>query len=137
MSVEYVVQLVAAVVPPLLMLGLVVWVTVRVFRRAPWAGLAAVLLLGTVVLYLWGMLALFTLDIAETCALRHHQPYDWEAVRAGQSLLPLSAPCNASYDMVPGYVNPGLLVGIAGTAGAAVMAVRAGRARRRRTVDVT
>ncbi|WP_236240794.1 hypothetical protein [Streptomyces sp. CC228A] len=134
MSVEYVVQLVAAVVPPLLMLGLVAWGAVRVFRRAPWVGLAVVLLLGTVVLYLWGLLHLFTLDTAETCALYHHQPYDWEAVRAGQSLLPLSAPCNASYDMVPGYVNPGLAAGVAGTAGAVAMAVRA---RRKRAVGVT
>ncbi|ANW20776.1 hypothetical protein [Streptomyces clavuligerus] len=50
------------------------------------------------------------LDVAETCVLNHHQAYD-SAYRSAHSedfdrLFPLSNKCNASYDLVPAWVNP-------------------------------
>ncbi|SDM96297.1 hypothetical protein SAMN04487981_10389 [Streptomyces sp. cf386] len=50
------------------------------------------------------------LDVEESCRLTHHQPYD-AAYRSAhtedfQRLFPLSNKCNASYDLVPSWVNP-------------------------------
>lgn len=54
------------------------------------------------------------LDVAEACALRAGQPYDHEYhvahPREQIQLFPLTAKCNAEYDLVPLWINPGLTV---------------------------
>ncbi|MEU1054505.1 hypothetical protein ABZ397_18430 [Streptomyces sp. NPDC005876] len=50
------------------------------------------------------------LDVEESCRLTHHQRYD-PAYRSAhaeefQRLFPLRNKCNASYDLVPSWVNP-------------------------------
>jgi hypothetical protein len=62
-------------------------------------------LLGAAAMYVWGFLcSLAVPDIEEVCG-RHGQR--WEFVpNHRESMLPLSNPCNASYDLVPPYVNP-------------------------------
>ncbi len=50
------------------------------------------------------------LDVQESCRLTHHQRYDsaYRLAHAGefQRLFPLRNKCNASYDLVPAWVNP-------------------------------
>ncbi len=62
-------------------------------------------LLGAAVVYVWGAFhVLGVLDIEEVCGARD-QVWEYDPGRR-DSLLPLSSPCNASYDLVPPYVNP-------------------------------
>lgn len=54
------------------------------------------------------------LDDAESCELNHHQVYDQEyrtahPEYANRNLFPLSNKCNASYDMVPFWMNPAIV----------------------------
>jgi hypothetical protein len=68
-------------------------------RLAMWS------LQGAVVMYVWGFLSsLSLLDIEETCR-RHNQPWVYDPDHT-EALLPLSNPCNPSFDLVPSYVNP-------------------------------
>lgn len=77
-------------------------------------------LMAAVVMYAWGLLHTFTMDLDETCELDHGQTTDPTAY-PGESLFPLSRPCNASYDLVPSYVNPTIFALLAaGTALAAL-----------------
>lgn len=82
------------------------------FRRAtrPWAEGAAFAGMFSVLAFAWGLWKSFAWDIGETCALHGHR-YDFDfrldPARRQQGLLPLfSNKCDASYDLVPGYVNP-------------------------------
>ncbi|HUQ58914.1 hypothetical protein [Lentzea sp.] len=62
-------------------------------------------LLGAVLVYGWGYLLLLGVhDIEELCGSRGH-PWEFDPNRR-ESLLPLSSPCNASYDLIPPYLNP-------------------------------
>ncbi len=62
-------------------------------------------LLGAAVVYVWGFLNMLAVpDIEEVCGV-HDQHWEYDPGRR-ESLLPLSNPCNASYDLVPSYVNP-------------------------------
>ncbi|MEV0825648.1 hypothetical protein [Nonomuraea rubra] len=77
--------------------------------------------------YIWGVLHLFTFDIKETCLLQHGQ--GWEPGH-GEHFFPLSKKCNADYDLVPSYVNPVVMICLAGVAVFVTLAVRqAARAR--------
>lgn len=44
----------------------------------------------------------------EVCEFIHEQQYDPEVGQAVQ-LFPLSNKCNAEYDLMPPYVNPGIV----------------------------
>jgi len=62
-------------------------------------------LLGAAAMYVWGFLnSLAVLDIEEVCG-RHNQRWEFDPDHRA-SLFPISNPCNASYDLVPPYVNP-------------------------------
>lgn len=77
----------------------------------PWVEAAAYAPMAAVLLYAWGAAHMFTMDIGEACNLTYGQR--WDPDYAGESLFPLSKKCNASFDLVPAYVNPrvfGLLV---------------------------
>ncbi len=53
------------------------------------------------------------LDIAENC-MRAAQVFDYEYLVAhreeAQRIFPMYSPCNADFDLVPAWVNPGLLI---------------------------
>lgn len=72
------------------------------------ASLAALLAAGAVAA--WGAWHLFSLamPISETCEVIHGQPFDPDY--GVSRLFPLSRKCNATYDLVPGYVNPTIVV---------------------------
>ncbi|MGW2912050.1 hypothetical protein ACWC9X_16565 [Streptomyces asoensis] len=65
------------------------------------------------VVWLWGVWS-GGLDVAETCTLLRGQKYD-EAYRAEHwrepsQIFPLHNRCNASYDLVPAWINPALVL---------------------------
>lgn len=79
------------------------------WRRPGWFGHAAWLsLIGTAVAWLCGILFAGSLDIAESCTYQHHQSYDaaYREAHPDRYLFPVSARCNAGYDLVPSWVNP-------------------------------
>ena len=53
------------------------------------------------------------LDVAENCALAG-QFFDYEYLvmhrEEVQRIFPMHSPCNADFDLVPAWVNPGLLI---------------------------
>lgn len=81
----------------------------RLFSRPvrPWVQAAAYAPIAAVGLYAWGAAHMFTMDIGETCKLTYGQ--QWDPDYTGESLFPLSSKCNASFDLVPAYVNPGVV----------------------------
>ena len=81
----------------------------RVFSRSvrPWVEAAGYAPIAAVLLYAWGAAHMFTMDIGETCKLTYGQR--WDPDYTGASLFPLSSKCNASFDLVPTYVNPGVV----------------------------
>ncbi|MFJ9085113.1 hypothetical protein ACIRL3_22120 [Streptomyces sp. NPDC102384] len=71
--------------------------------------------------WFWGAFS-GALDVAEACTLgegqRFDESYRQELGRQPSGPFPLHNMCNASYDLVPGWVNPtlaGLAVVVAGT----------------------
>lgn len=84
-------------------------------RRCASAALAGGLL--TLALCAFGVLQAFAgLDVEETCTLVQHQEFDegyWAAHVRSSLLPPYRTPCNAGYDMVPGWVNPAIAVSAA------------------------
>jgi hypothetical protein len=96
-----------------------------IWRRPGWFGHVAWLsLLGTAVAWLCGVLFAGSLDIAESCTYQHHQQYDaaYREAHPDGYVFPVTAKCNAGYDLVPSWVNPAIaaffLVFVAGVAGA-------------------
>ncbi|MFE2132712.1 hypothetical protein ACFW9X_05640 [Streptomyces sp. NPDC059466] len=76
-----------------------------------WFGSSTVAGIVLVPTWLWGALS-GGLDVAETCVLGEGQPFD-ASYRQGlgpqpSGPFPLHNMCNASYDLVPGWVNPTL-----------------------------
>ena len=72
------------------------------------------------------------LDVGETCIFGEGQDFDleyWAAHHHDSPLPPYSTPCNAGYDMVPGWVNPAIAVTAASCAVSLVGLVVARRAR--------
>src|SRR4051794_10039394 len=76
----------------------------------PWIEAAAYALLAAFLLYVWGAEHMFAWDIRETCELNHNQHVDPAYAYSGDHFWPLSQKCNAMFDMVPAYVNPGVAV---------------------------
>ncbi|MFJ8647109.1 hypothetical protein ACIRNI_13420 [Streptomyces sp. NPDC093546] len=120
---ESAVAIIGMLAPLIGFVALVVWIVVRITSGNRWARAAVFLALGTGLLFLWGLGSMFVLDVEEACTLSRGQEYAPEETGA-QTLLPMSYKCNASYDLVPGYVNPGLAVGAVSTVVCAVLAVR-------------
>ncbi|NJP71370.1 hypothetical protein [Streptomyces sp. C1-2] len=87
------------------------------------AAAAAGFLLCALALYLWGASHMFATDIEETCTLQHHQPL--EPAYGHTSLVPLHRRCNAHFDLVPPYVNPGVVAYLVACACCLGTAVRA------------
>ncbi len=115
--------------------GLVVGVRMVTSRRwsravGRWVQAATCCLLASVAMYGWGSWKMFAWDIRETCSLVHHQR--WDPAYGQSRSFPLSRRCNASFDLVPSYVNPAVVVLLAAAVLCAGLAVRA--ARRHRTV---
>ncbi|MEU7280975.1 hypothetical protein AB0A69_19650 [Streptomyces sp. NPDC045431] len=123
MHFEAAVHIIGVLALPIGVVALITWMVVRATAGHPWARAAVLLALGTGLLYLWGLAGLFTFDRQEFCTLSRGQEFAPDET-GPDSLLPLSAKCNASYDLVPGYVNPGLAVGAVGTVACVVLAVR-------------
>ncbi|MFI5961431.1 hypothetical protein ACIA8J_04620 [Streptomyces asoensis] len=65
------------------------------------------------VVWLWGVWS-GGLDVAETCTLLRGQKYDAdyraEHWREPSQIFPLHNRCNASYDLVPAWINPALVL---------------------------
>ncbi|MGK5111372.1 MULTISPECIES: hypothetical protein [unclassified Geodermatophilus] len=86
----------------------------RTVWPAPWwrGALASGLL--TLALCAFGVTQAFTgLEVGETCTLVVEQDFDPEYSAAhgrDSPLPPYSSPCNAEYDMVPGWVTPAIAV---------------------------
>ncbi|MEU9432273.1 hypothetical protein [Streptomyces sp. NPDC048252] len=84
-------------------------------RRTPvfWLTLSVLSCVGLFLTWFWGAWS-GGLDVAETCALREGQNYDdayrKEHWREPSQLFPLHNKCNASYDLVPAWVNPMLVL---------------------------
>ncbi|MBT2396199.1 hypothetical protein [Streptomyces sp. ISL-100] len=96
-------------------------------RSSPraWSYAAVAAALGASGLYVWGFISLFgTLDIEEFCTLTKHQKFDPEYAYIPEQWFPLSQKCNATYDLVPPYVNSGVLA-LAGIALACVVTAMA------------
>ncbi|MCX5370292.1 hypothetical protein [Streptomyces sp. NBC_00103] len=84
-------------------------------RRTPvfWLTLSVLSCVGLFLTWFWGAWS-GGLDVAETCALLKGQKYD-DAYRAEHwrepsRVFPLHNKCNASYDLVPAWVNPMLVL---------------------------
>ncbi|MET9513846.1 hypothetical protein [Streptomyces sp. NPDC002994] len=89
-----------------------------------WAYAAAAAALGAGSLYVWGLVSLFgTYDLEEFCTLTKHQDFDPEYAYATEQWFPLSQKCNATYDLVPAYVNTGVVALAALTVACVVAAV--------------
>ncbi|MER5192973.1 hypothetical protein ACWD3J_04095 [Streptomyces sp. NPDC002755] len=84
-------------------------------RRTPvfWLTLSALSCVGLFLTWFWGAWS-GGLDVAETCALLKGQKYDdayrTEHWREPSQVFPLHNKCNASYDLVPAWINPTLVV---------------------------
>ncbi|MDX3312315.1 hypothetical protein P1S61_25215 [Streptomyces sp. ME08-AFT2] len=83
-------------------------------RRNPvlWLLLSVLSSALTFVTWIWGAVS-GGLDVGETCALRG-QPYDGayrgEHLRESMQIFPLHNKCNESYDLVPVWINPALVL---------------------------
>ncbi|WP_314225554.1 hypothetical protein [Streptomyces zaehneri] len=100
-----------------------------------WLTLSALSCVGLFLTWFWGAWS-GGLDVAETCALLKGQKYD-DAYRAEHwrepsQFFPLHNKCNASYDLVPVWVNPMLVLLALVAAGSLIAAVWATAVRLRR-----
>ena len=93
-------------------------------EMAAWTRLVAVL--GAGLLYLIGTAHRFVWDIQEACQLGHGQTYD-ASTSSGDALFPLTRRCNAEYDLVPAFINPGIIILTALAVVAAIIAWRTPR----------
>ncbi|MEU7260925.1 hypothetical protein AB0B21_34740 [Streptomyces rimosus] len=84
------------------------WVSAQVSR---WIEGAFYAFLGTLITYGWGLFAGFPWDIEESCKLNHQQHWDRDFAGSA-SYFPLSNKCNATFDLVPSYVNPLVIAGV-------------------------
>ncbi|MFF1544289.1 hypothetical protein [Streptomyces sp. NPDC058291] len=91
-----------------------------------WLTLSALSCGALFVTWLWGAWS-GGLDVAETCTLREGQEYDdvyrAEHWREPSQVFPLHNRCNASYDLVPAWVNPTLVLLALLAAGSLVIGV--------------
>lgn len=77
-----------------------------------WVGLTLASLLLLAATFITGAAA-SGLDIGEKCE-EAGQFFDWEYLNQHQNeahrVFPMHSPCNANFDLVPAWVNPGLVV---------------------------
>ncbi|QJT01378.1 hypothetical protein G9272_14485 [Streptomyces asoensis] len=84
-------------------------------RRKPsfWLAVSVLACGGTFFTWFWGAFS-GGLDVRETCVLIKGQVYDGsyrtEHWREPSQLFPLHNKCNASYDLVPFWINPMLVL---------------------------
>ncbi|MEO6088565.1 MAG: hypothetical protein ABIQ18_36180 [Umezawaea sp.] len=91
-------------------------------------------LLGAVVMYVWGLFIVFgVFDIEELCG-KYNQHWEFDPNHR-DSLFPLSVPCNASYDLIPPYLNPIFFALLASTVVFTVIAVVQGVRLRDELID--
>jgi hypothetical protein len=102
----------------LLVFGILLWFWFRALLNDRWhtagwfAGTAVLLLVVTGVIYLFGAWS-GGLDVGEACAADGEiYDGDYRAANIGEfnQWFPLENKCNAGYDLVPGWVNPTLVV---------------------------
>ncbi|GAA1359414.1 hypothetical protein [Streptomyces beijiangensis] len=78
-----------------------------------WTRLCSVALLVGLASWIRGVFST-GLDLRKTCQFVHHQRYDaayWESHTAEfRKLFPLHNKCNAHFDLVPGWVDPAVVV---------------------------
>ncbi|MFE1959503.1 hypothetical protein [Streptomyces sp. NPDC059479] len=77
----------------------------------------------------------FSLDKQEECTVVLHQNFDPKYAYAKEQFFPLTQKCNASYDMVPFFVNPSVVL-LLGMTLLCVGAAVAAAVRRRRAVPL-
>ena len=53
---------------------------------------------------------MFALDKEEFCTVVLYQRYDLKYALGSEQIFPLTQKCDASYDMVPGFVNPAVII---------------------------
>jgi hypothetical protein len=58
----------------------------------------------------YGAWHMFALGKEEFCTIVLHQRYDPKYALSDDQLFPLTQKCNASYDMVPAFVNPSIVL---------------------------
>ncbi|MET7655509.1 hypothetical protein [Streptomyces sp. NPDC005486] len=97
-------------------------------RRSPlfWLMLSGLSYVGLFLTWIWGAWS-GGLDVAETCTLLRGQKFD-DAYRAEHwrepsQAFPLHNKCNASYDLVPAWINPALVLFFAVAVGSLLVAV--------------
>ncbi|MFJ1805317.1 MULTISPECIES: hypothetical protein [unclassified Streptomyces] len=97
-------------------------------RRTPlfWLMLSGLSYVGLFITWFWGVWS-GGLDVAETCTLLRGQKYDYayraEHWREPTRAFPLHNKCNASYDLVPAWINPALVLFAAIAVGSLLAAV--------------
>ncbi|MFJ5215893.1 hypothetical protein ACIP98_14345 [Streptomyces sp. NPDC088354] len=97
-----------------------------------WAVAAGISLLLATLTWGYGAWHMVALDMEESCTLIHHQRYDPDYALGSEQIFPLTQKCNASYDMVPGFVNPSIVLFLGLTVLCAGAGVGAAARRRRR-----
>ncbi|MDX3076284.1 hypothetical protein [Streptomyces sp. MI02-7b] len=75
-----------------------------------WVVAAGTFLLLTTLTFGYGLWHTLVLDKREFCTVILHQRYDPKYALSDEQLFPLSQKCNASYDMVPAFVNPSIVL---------------------------
>jgi hypothetical protein len=88
----------------------------RQWRAVNWWGhVLSLSLFSTLAVWLYGLFSM-GLNVREECQFVHHQPYDADYRDAHTAeynkWFPLHRKCNASYDMVPAWVNPVVVLGV-------------------------
>lgn len=82
-------------------------------RPVHWLALWALSSVALFLTWLWGVWS-GGLDVAETCTLLKGQTYDADYrrdhYREPSQIFPLHNRCNASYDLVPAWINPALVL---------------------------
>ncbi|MFE4831609.1 hypothetical protein [Streptomyces sp. NPDC056672] len=96
-----------------------------------WTIAAGLSFLAMTLTYGYGVSRMFSLDRQELCTVILHQEFDPEYAYPEERFFPLTRKCNASYDMVPSFVNPSIVLLLAGTLLCASLAVAAAVRRRR------
>ncbi|MEU7997059.1 hypothetical protein AB0B83_17205 [Micromonospora sp. NPDC049060] len=87
-----------------------------------WVRAAGILLLSAAEVYLFGLVyvAVFWSHVRDVCVSRYQ---NWDSAYGQARYWPLERKCTAHIDMVPGYVNPLIVVLLVATSVAALLAL--------------
>ncbi|MBW8698498.1 hypothetical protein MBT84_02795 [Streptomyces sp. MBT84] len=77
-----------------------------------WVVAAGILLFLATLTFGYGTWHMFALDKEEFCTVVLHQRYDPRYALGSEQIFPLTQKCNTSYDMVPGFVNPAVIISL-------------------------